>query len=103
MTDDPKLIDEQALDGLSVAPGDPDADDAKHIQHPKQDAGQDQSIAQRLERNPESPDAALDNALDESMDASDPPASTRPGENSEPPKSSGYDAEAEAKRAADKA
>ncbi|WP_010163111.1 hypothetical protein [Sphingomonas sp. PAMC 26617] len=103
MTDDPKLIDEQALDGLSVAPGDPEEDDAKHIQHPKQDAGQDQSIAQRLERNPDSPDAALDNALDESMDASDPPASTRPGENGEPPKSSGYDADAEAKIAADKA
>ncbi|WP_242139998.1 MULTISPECIES: hypothetical protein [unclassified Sphingomonas] len=102
MNDDPKLIDEKALDSLSVAPGDPEDDATGHIQHPKQDAGQDQSIAQRLERNPTSPDAALDNALDESMDASDPPASTRPGENSEPPKSSGYDPEAEAKLATDK-
>lgn len=100
MTDDPKLIDEKALGSLSVAPGDPDEDTTSHIHHPRQDAGQDASIAQRLERNPDSPDAALDNALDESMDASDPPATTRPGENSEPPKSSGYDPEAEAKLAA---
>ncbi|MET3827114.1 MULTISPECIES: hypothetical protein [Sphingomonas] len=98
MTDDPKLIDDKALDGLSVAPGDPEEEATAN----KQDAGQDASIAHRLERNPSSPDAALDNALDESMDASDPPSTSRPGENGEPPRSSGYDAEAEAKRSSDK-
>ena len=64
----------------------------------RQDAGQDESIARRLERDPENSDARLDNALDESMDASDPPASTQPVHNQEPPASSGYDPEAEAKR-----
>lgn len=98
MTDDPKLIDDKALDGLSVAPGDSE----EEATATKQDAGQDASIAHRLERNPSSPDAALDNALDESMDASDPPSTSRPGENGEPPRSSGYDAEAEAKRSSDK-
>ncbi|WP_445193504.1 hypothetical protein ACT009_06400 [Sphingomonas sp. Tas61C01] len=76
-------IDQRALDSLSVAPG-------------RDDAGQDKSIARRLEKNPESKDARLDNALDESMDASDPPASTQPSAN-EPAPSSGFDEEAERK------
>lgn len=94
---DDKLVNDGALDGLSVAPPDPDADQdgETHIQDPRQEAGQDASIARRLERDPESKEAQLDNALDESMDASDPPASTQPGSASEPPRSSGYDPEAE--------
>jgi hypothetical protein len=64
----------------------------------KGDAGQDQSISRRLARNPESEDARLDTALDESMDASDPPASTQPVHSREPAPSSGYDAEAERRR-----
>ncbi|GHH11210.1 hypothetical protein E2E30_10455 [Sphingomonas sp. AAP5] len=99
MTEDTKLVDQKALDSLSVAPGNPD--DAKDIHDPRQNAGQDESIAKRLERNPDSPDAALDNALDESMDASDPPSNTQPGDNGAAPKSSGYDSDAEAKRASD--
>ncbi|MCW3835874.1 hypothetical protein ACFQ1E_07470 [Sphingomonas canadensis] len=63
------------------------------------DAGTDESIAERLERNPESREARLDRALDESMDASDPPASTQPV-HQHAPKSSGYDAKAERRRAA---
>jgi hypothetical protein len=62
------------------------------------DAGQDESIKRRLERNPASRDAKLDTGLDESMDASDPPASVQPGQRHDPAPSSGYDAEAEAKR-----
>lgn len=64
------------------------------------DAGTDESIAERLKRNPASKEARLDRALDESMDASDPPASTQPvhAHSKEPPASSGYDPEAEAKR-----
>ncbi len=63
----------------------------------QKDAGHDESIAQRLERNPESKEARLDRALDESMDASDPPASTQPVHNHGPAPSSGYDEAAEKK------
>ena len=72
------------------------------IHHPRQDAGQDKSIAERLERDPESKEARLDAGLDESMDASDPPASTQPVHNNEAPESSGFDKDAEAKIKADK-
>lgn len=43
-------------------------------------------------------DKALDKAVEDSMDASDPPAITRPGDTHEPPESSGYDAEKEKRR-----
>ncbi len=59
------------------------------------DAGTDESIAERLEKNPESKQARLDRALDESMDASDPPASTQPVHSHEAPASTGYDADKE--------
>ncbi|MBX3594866.1 hypothetical protein [Sphingomonas sp.] len=59
------------------------------------DAGTDTSIAERLERNPESKQARLDRALDESMDASDPPATTQPVHSHKPAPSSGYDADKE--------
>jgi len=95
MSDHSKTID-PTLDRMSVAPGYPE--EAEHIHHPRQDAGQDESITRRLEKNPESQEAQLDNALDESMDASDPPAATQPVHPQEPPASSGYDAEAEARR-----
>ena len=63
----------------------------------KGDAGQDKSIEKRLEKHPESKEARLDRGLDESMDASDQPASTQPVHSHEPPASSGYDEEAEKK------
>lgn len=85
-------IDEAALDSLSVAPGEKPATDER------QNAGQDKSIAKRLEKNPESADARLDNALDESMDASDPLSLTQPIRRDDPTPSLGYDAEAEEKR-----
>ena len=88
----PNDTDDKPLDHLSVAPPAPGKEAAKG------DAGQDESINRRLRRNPESCDARLDAGLDESMDASDPPASTQPVHSSEPAPSSGYDAEAEAKR-----
>ena len=89
-------IDKSALDSLSVAPDTGDGE--QHIVDERQQAGQDKSIAKRLEKNPENADARLDNALDESMDASDPPASTQPVHSSEPPASSGYDPDAERNR-----
>ncbi|WP_242095274.1 MULTISPECIES: hypothetical protein [unclassified Sphingomonas] len=88
-------IDDRALDSLSVAPAEDDGDGARD---PRQDAGQDKSIAKRLEKNPGSEDAKLDNGLDESMDASDPPSITQPSGSGEPAPSSGYDADAEAGR-----
>lgn len=64
----------------------------------KGDAGSDESISERLEKNPESKQARLDRALDESMDASDPPSGTQPVHNHGPAPSSGYDEAAERDR-----
>ena len=87
-------IDERALDSLSVAPADDEA--VGSGRDPRQEAGQDKSIARRLEKNPDSADARLDNALDESMDGSDPAGITAPaGASDAPPPSSGYDEDAE--------
>jgi hypothetical protein len=66
------------------------------------DAGTDESIAERLEKNPESKQARLDRALDESMDASDPPSGTQPVHAHEAPASTGYDADKEAELAKQK-
>lgn len=63
------------------------------------DAGRDRDIAERMDKDSKDEDAKLDHALDESMDASDPPAMTGPGEATAPAPSSGYDAEQEHKRA----
>jgi hypothetical protein len=79
---------------MSVVPPEDDADRDRGQQR---DAGSDESIEQRLQKNPESKEARLDRALDESMDASDPPASTQPVHNHGPAASSGYDEEAERK------
>jgi hypothetical protein len=62
------------------------------------DAGKDDSIRERMEKDPESRQARLDHALDESMDASDPPATTQPIHNHGPAPSSGYDEAAERAR-----
>ncbi|MBN8806950.1 MAG: hypothetical protein J0I47_01735 [Sphingomonas sp.] len=109
MTEANSGIDEKAIDSLSVAPGgDKDTDtktsggdEAGGASDPRQQAGQDKSIEKRLRRDPENPDAQLDRGLDESMDASDPPSATQPGDKGEPPKSSGYDEAAEAERQQD--
>ena len=87
-------IDPAAINSMAVTPDD---DDATPVHDPRQEAGQDKSIGRRLEKNPGSQDAQLDNALDESMDASDPPSNTQPAHN-EPAPSSGFDEEAEANR-----
>ncbi|WP_337846151.1 hypothetical protein [Sphingomonas sp.] len=67
------------------------------------DAGTDESIAERLEKNPESKQARLDRALDESMDASDPPSGTQPVHSNQAPASTGYDADKEAELAKNRA
>ncbi len=88
-----------ALDKMSVAPGPESEQEGVRPAAAKHDAGTDGSIAERLARDPENKEARLDRALDESMDASDPPASTQPIHNHEAPESSGYDAAEEARRA----
>ena len=88
-----------AMDRMSVAPG---PEDEKRAPVTSADAGTDESIVERLQRNPESKEARLDRALDESMDASDPPASTQPIHNHgghDLPESSGYDPKHEARLA----
>lgn len=93
MNDIKETVDET----MSVAPGnDADREPARN-----KDAGEDASITERLERDPESKQARLDRALDESMDASDPPATTQPVHSHSPAPSSGYDAEAEKARQRD--
>jgi hypothetical protein len=95
-------MDPAAIDSLSVAPGSPNEGDAPNAgnsaRDPRQDAGRDESIDRRLQRDPESAEAKLDAGLDESMDASDPIAATQPAKSTEPPASSGYDPEAESAR-----
>jgi len=87
-----------AMDRMSVAPGEPE-DDGKPAPTLAGDAGTDESIAKRLYKNPESKEARLDRGLDESMDASDPPASVQPVHAHSIPESSGYDPKAEARLA----
>jgi len=84
-------IDDRALDSLSVAPEEQDAGSSRTE---RQDAGQDKSITKRLQKNPDSADARLDNGLDETMDASDPVSISEPGDSGEPAPSSGYDEDA---------
>lgn len=83
---------DQALDAMSVAPQASNNSE----RDPRQDAGQDRSIAKRLQKNPHSVDAQLDEGLDETMDGSDPVSVIQPGKSlEEPPASSGFDPEAE--------
>lgn len=77
-------------------PETPDDGDRTEACDPRQQAGQDESIVERLARDPASPQAKLDRALDESMDASDPPSQTPPGVAGDPSPSSGFDEKAEA-------
>ena len=64
---------------------------------PAKDATDDK----RLQRNPGDEDAKLDVALDETFPTSDAPSNTQPGKGKDPAPSSGYDAEEEARLAAD--
>ena len=66
---------------------------------PAHDAGDDK----RLQRDPSDEDAKLDVALDESFPTSDAPSNTQPEKGKDPAPSSGYDAEAEARIAREKA
>ena len=50
----------------------------------------DREMERRLRKNPDDLDAKADVGSDESMDASDPPAASQPGQTDEPVPSSGY-------------
>lgn len=50
----------------------------------------DKELEQKLKRNPGDPDAKVDVGSDQSMDASDPPAASQPGQTDEPVPSSGF-------------
>lgn len=68
----------------------PDTGTQDGTRDPRQDAGQDRDIRERLKRDPFDPDAKIDEGSDESMDASDPPSAAAPG-SQEPMPSSGFD------------
>lgn len=90
MTNDTTGIDDKALSSLSVAP---DGNESEASTPARGDAGRGGDHGDASDS-----DARLDRGLDESMDASDPPASVQPGSDGPAP-SSGYDADAEAKLA----
>jgi hypothetical protein len=50
----------------------------------------ERELERRLKRNPKDQDAKVDVGSDESMDASDPPSATQPGQNDDPVPSSGF-------------
>ncbi|HEV8406948.1 MAG TPA: hypothetical protein VGQ34_03350 [Sphingomicrobium sp.] len=53
-------------------------------------AAPDRQLEQELKRNPDDKNLKADVGSDESMDASDPPSATQPGESDEPAPSSGF-------------
>ena len=53
-------------------------------------ADPEQELEQTLRRHPDDPDAKIDVGSDQSMDASDPPSSSQPGQSDEPVPSSGF-------------
>lgn len=50
----------------------------------------EEELERALRKNPDDPDAKIDVGSDQSMDASDPPAASQPGERDEPVPSSGF-------------
>jgi hypothetical protein len=50
----------------------------------------EREFERKLKHNPEDQDAKVDVGSDESMDASDPPATSQPGQDDDPVPSSGF-------------
>jgi len=66
-------------------------DDKKQDSPPPVLSGEpEKELERKLKRNPEDLDAKVDVGSDESMDASDPPAASQPGQKDEPVPSSGF-------------
>lgn len=55
-------------------------------------ADPERELERKLKEDPSNLDAKIDVGSDESMDASDPPAATQPGQNDDPVPSSGFPA-----------
>ena len=55
-----------------------------------QSAPPEKELERKLQKHPDDDDAKVDVGSDESMDASDPPASSQPGKRDEPVPSSGF-------------
>lgn len=107
MADETKQpVSDSAMDKMSVAPPQPDKEraaaggssrptggPADPPRGPKSEdtvIGQDDDIAERLQRHPDNVEAQLDEGLAESMDGSDPPSATRSGDTGGPVPSSGF-------------
>ena len=75
-----------------VGQGDAPVNDGKKHKLPPavHSAAPERELEQKLKRNPEDKNLKADVGSDESMDASDPPSSTQPGEKDEPAPSSGF-------------
>ena len=96
---DGQPIDQQALDGLSVAPPPEEDAETQRRATPEIREAMDASDSKGLRANPSDDGHKLDIALDESFPTSDAPSNTQPGKGKDPAPSSGYDAAAEAERA----
>jgi hypothetical protein len=70
--------------------GDSSVTEDKESKPPVHSAPPERELERKLKRNPDDQDAKVDVGSDESMDASDPPAATQPGQNDEPVPSSGF-------------
>ncbi|MEO6359342.1 MAG: hypothetical protein ABIO43_02050 [Sphingomicrobium sp.] len=70
----------------------PTDDDGKVIPPAVHSSDPDRELEQQLKRNPHDLDKKVDVGSDQSMDASDPPAATQPGQNDDPVPSSGFPA-----------
>ncbi len=86
-------IDDRALDSVSVGPRGAKGEEGnlpeQPSRQPEKGGGPADKIAGELQSNPDDIEAQLDESLDETMDASDPPSITQPGRDGPAP-SSGY-------------
>jgi hypothetical protein len=65
-------------------------DQDKNCPPPVLSADPERELEQKLRRNPDDQNAKVDVGSDESMDASDPPSTSQPGQSDEPVPSSGF-------------
>ena len=64
--------------------------DRDKVPPPVISAPPEKELEKELQKNPDDKDAKVDVGSDESMDASDPPSSSQPGQADEPVPSSGF-------------
>ena len=67
-----------------------DTNKGEHIPPAVFSADPEAELEEQLRQHPHDLDTKADVGSDESMDASDPPSSSQPGSDKEPPPSSGY-------------